>query len=35
MASGENEFCVVGFKYLFDQKAVDIAMLDIGRVGGI
>tara|TARA_Y100001960_G_scaffold328831_1_gene418589 strand:+ start:985 stop:2091 length:1107 start_codon:yes stop_codon:yes gene_type:complete len=35
LASGENEFRVEGFKYLFDQQAVDIAMPDIGRVGGI
>jgi L-alanine-DL-glutamate epimerase-like enolase superfamily enzyme len=35
IASGENEFRLEGFKYLFDQGAVDIAMPDIGRVGGI
>ena len=35
IASGENEFRLEGFKYLFDQNAVDFAMPDIGRVGGI
>ncbi len=35
IASGENEFRLEGFKHLFDQGAVDIAMPDIGRVGGI
>jgi L-alanine-DL-glutamate epimerase-like enolase superfamily enzyme len=35
IASGENEFQVYGFKELFDKKAIDIAMPDIGRVGGI
>ena len=35
IAAGENEFRVKGFKELFDKKAVDIAMPDIGRVGGI
>lgn len=35
IASGENEFRVHGFKELFDQKAVDIAMPDIGRAGGL
>lgn len=35
IASGENEFRLEGFKYLFDQEAVDVAMPDIGRVGGI
>lgn len=35
IAAGENEFRVKGFKELFDKKAVDVAMPDIGRVGGI
>lgn len=35
VASGENEFCLDGFKELFAKGAVDIAMPDIGRVGGI
>lgn len=35
IAAGENEFLVHGFKTLFDNKAVDIAMPDIGRAGGI
>jgi D-galactarolactone cycloisomerase len=35
IAVGENEFRVHGFKQLFDKNAVDIAMPDIGRVGGI
>ena len=35
IACGENEFQVYGFKHLFDKKAVDVAMPDIGRVGGI
>lgn len=35
IAAGENEFRVQGFKELFDKQAVDIAMPDIGRVGGI
>ena len=35
IAAGENEFRVHGFKPLFDKKALDIAMPDIGRVGGI
>ena len=35
IASGENEFQVHGFKQLFDQRAIDVAMPDIGRVGGI
>jgi L-alanine-DL-glutamate epimerase-like enolase superfamily enzyme len=35
IASGENEFRAHGFKQLFDKKAVDVAMPDIGRVGGI
>lgn len=35
IAAGENEFRVEGFKDLFDLKAVDMPMPDIGRVGGI
>jgi len=35
LAAGENEFCVHGFKQLFDLRAVDVAMPDIGRAGGI
>lgn len=35
IASGENEFQIFGFKDLFDSAAVDIAMPDIGRVGGL
>jgi D-galactarolactone cycloisomerase len=35
IAAGENEFRVHGFKQLFDKNALDIAMPDIGRVGGI
>jgi D-galactarolactone cycloisomerase len=35
IAAGENEFRIHGFKQLFDKNAVDIAMPDIGRVGGI
>lgn len=35
VACGENEFKTHGFKRLFDQKAVDVAMPDIGRAGGI
>jgi D-galactarolactone cycloisomerase len=35
IAAGENEFRVYGFKQLFDKNAVDVAMPDIGRVGGI
>jgi len=35
IAAGENEFRLYGFKELFDKKAVDVAMPDIGRVGGI
>ncbi|MEI7450851.1 MAG: mandelate racemase/muconate lactonizing enzyme family protein [Desulfomonile sp.] len=35
LALGENEFRTFGFKRLFDLQAVDIAMPDIGRVGGI
>lgn len=35
IAAGENEFRLHGFKQLFDKNAVDIAMPDIGRAGGI
>ena len=35
IAAGENEFRVYGFKELFDKNSIDIAMPDIGRVGGI
>lgn len=35
IAAGENEFRVEGFKELFEKKAVDIAMPDIGRAGGL
>jgi len=35
IAAGENEFQLHGFKELFDHRAVDIAMPDIGRVGGL
>ena len=35
IAVGENEFQLHGFKELFDHRAVDIAMPDIGRVGGL
>lgn len=35
IAAGENEFLIHGFKDLFDKKAVDIAMPDIARVGGL
>jgi D-galactarolactone cycloisomerase len=35
IAAGENEFRLHGFKNLFDKNAVDVAMPDIGRVGGI
>ena len=35
IAAGENEFRLHGFKNLFDNNAVDVAMPDIGRVGGI
>jgi D-galactarolactone cycloisomerase len=35
IAAGENEFRLHGFKQLFDRRAVDVAMPDIGRVGGI
>lgn len=35
IACGENEFQIYGFKRLFDANAVDFAMPDIGRAGGI
>jgi L-alanine-DL-glutamate epimerase-like enolase superfamily enzyme len=35
IASGENEFRIYGFKHLFEQRAVDVAMPDIGRAGGL
>lgn len=35
IAFGENEFRVQGFRELFEKQAVDIAMPDIGRAGGI
>lgn len=35
IAAGENEFGLHGFKNLFEKKAVDVAMPDIARVGGI
>jgi L-alanine-DL-glutamate epimerase-like enolase superfamily enzyme len=35
IAAGENEFRTHGFKELFDKRALDLAMPDIGRVGGI
>jgi D-galactarolactone cycloisomerase len=35
IAAGENEFRMHGFKQLFDNNAVDVAMPDIGRAGGI
>ncbi|MDO8461241.1 MAG: mandelate racemase/muconate lactonizing enzyme family protein [Deltaproteobacteria bacterium] len=35
IAAGENEFGLEGFKQLFDQKAIDVAMPDIGRAGGL
>ena len=35
IAGGENEFRVYGFKRLFDKGALNVAMPDIGRVGGI
>jgi D-galactarolactone cycloisomerase len=35
IACGENVFQIHGFKDLFDKNAIDIAMPDIGRVGGI
>ncbi|MBT4400490.1 MAG: mandelate racemase/muconate lactonizing enzyme family protein [Bacteroidetes bacterium] len=35
IAAGENVFQIHGFKDLFEENAIDIAMPDIGRVGGI
>jgi len=35
IAAGENEFRLHGFKELFDKRAIDVAMPDIGRVGGV
>ncbi len=35
LATGENEFRLHGFKELFEKRAIDVAMPDIGRVGGI
>lgn len=35
IAAGENEFRMHGFKALFDAGAVDVAMPDIGRCGGL
>ena len=35
IASGENDFRTYGFKRLFELRAVDVAMPDIGRVGGL
>lgn len=35
IAAGENVFRIHGFKALFDRAAVDVAMPDIGRAGGI
>lgn len=35
LACGENEFRLAGFKSLFEANAVDVAMPDIGRAGGI
>lgn len=35
IAAGENEFRTYGFQGLFERGAVDVAMPDIGRVGGI
>ena len=35
IASGENVFRTYGFKRLFEQRAVDVAMPDIGRAGGL
>jgi L-alanine-DL-glutamate epimerase-like enolase superfamily enzyme len=35
IAAGENEFRLHGFKELFDKNAVDVAMPDIARVGGL
>jgi L-alanine-DL-glutamate epimerase-like enolase superfamily enzyme len=35
VASGENEFRIYGFKRLLECNAIDVAMPDIGRVGGL
>lgn len=35
ISAGENEFGLSGFKELFDKKAIDIAMPDVGRCGGM
>jgi len=35
IAAGENEFQLYGFKEMFDAGAVDFAMPDIGRAGGL
>jgi L-alanine-DL-glutamate epimerase-like enolase superfamily enzyme len=35
VAAGENEFRLHGFKELFEKRAIDVAMPDIGRAGGI
>lgn len=35
IAAGENEFRVAGFNALFERHAVDVAMPDIGRAGGL
>lgn len=35
IAAGENEFQIHGFKQLFEAGSLDVAMPDIGRVGGL
>lgn len=35
IAAGENEFTIHGFKPLFDRGAVDYAMPDVARAGGL
>jgi L-alanine-DL-glutamate epimerase-like enolase superfamily enzyme len=35
VAAGENEFREFGFRHLFELNAVDVAMPDIGRAGGL
>lgn len=35
IAAGENEFGLTGFRQLFEAGAVDVAMPDVGRVGGL
>lgn len=35
IAAGENEFTIHGFKPLFDREAVDYAMPDVARAGGL